>query len=127
MTEGIVQVSTKNVGKSPMITTAQVTDLTRMRATELVSHAARKNGSLMRGYEAVAKAVGVSPGWLRRFIKDYEAAREPRAAFYENIRAHYEAFCNRVEQENQIDEQRLHSLRRGPNASTEGTREKADS
>ncbi|MCU1464062.1 MAG: hypothetical protein JWO37_4137 [Acidimicrobiales bacterium] len=110
-----------------MITTAQVTDLTRMRATELVNGAARKSGSLMAAYDLVARSVGVSPGWLRRFIKNYEAAREPRAAFYENIRANYEAFCNRVEQENQIDEQRLHSLRRGPNASTEGSRGKADS
>jgi len=110
-----------------MITSAQVTDLTRMRATEMVSHAARKNGSLMRGYEAVAKSVGVSPGWLRRFIKDYEAAKEPKATVYENIRANYEAFCNRVEQENEKDELRLQALRRGPNARTEGISEKSDS
>jgi len=110
-----------------MITSAQVTDITRLRATELVSHAARKNGSLMRGYEVVARSVGVSPGWLRRFIKNYEAAKEPKATVYENIRANYEAFCNRVEQENEKDELRLQALRRGPNARTEITTEKIGS
>lgn len=110
-----------------MITTAQVTDLTRMRATELVSHAARKNGSLMRGYEIVARSVGVSPGWLRRFIKSYEAAKEPRATVYENIRASYEAFCSRVELENELDEKRLHALRRGPDASIQSGMEETES
>lgn len=110
-----------------MITTAEITDLTRMRATELVNRAERRSGSRMSAYELVARSVGVSPGWLRRFIKNYEAAREPRATFYENIRANYEAFCNRVEQENELDELRLRSLRRGPNASTKGDREESNS
>lgn len=92
-----------------MISTATVTDLTRSRANVLVERAERQTGSRMAAYEMVAQTVGVSPGWLRKLIKGYEA-KEPRASIYENIKAHYVALCNRIELENEIDEARLRLL-----------------
>ena len=92
-----------------MINTATVTNLTRSRAHALVERAERQTGSRMAAYEMVAQTIGASPGWLRKLIKGYEA-KEPRATIYENIRAHYEAFCNRVEQENRNDEALLRLL-----------------
>jgi hypothetical protein len=71
----------------------------------------------MAAYEQVAQTVGTSAGWIRKFIKGYEA-KEPRATLYENIRASYEAYCNRVELENEADELRLQSLR-SRNAATQ--------
>lgn len=127
MNEGIVQVEPKAVGKSKMISTAQVTGIARTQASELFEDAKRKTGSKMIAYENVAKAVGVSPGWFRKFVKGYEA-KEPKASVYENILANYEAFCKRVETENTIDEQRLYSLRRGRlNARTESVDEEISS
>lgn len=102
-----------------MITTAEVSNITRARAHELVARAERTTGSRMAAYEQVAQTVGASAGWLRKFIKGYEA-KEPGATIYENIRASYENFCSRVEQENEKDEQRLQALRRGPHARTQG-------
>lgn len=118
--------STKNVRKSPMISSAQINGHTKLQATELFERAKRQTGSKMLAYERVASAIGVSPGWFRKYVKGYEA-KEPKASVYENIRANYEAFCNRVEQENKNDELRLHSLRRGPNARGEAIGEKIDS
>jgi len=92
-----------------VITSAAITNMTRERAHILVDRAERKTGSRMAAYEAVAKAVGASPGWLRKLIKGYEA-KEPRATIYENIRAQYEALCSRVERENELDEARLRLL-----------------
>lgn len=71
----------------------------------------------MAAYEQVAQTVGTSASWIRKFIKGYEA-KEPRATLYENIRASYEAYCNRVELENEADELRLQSLR-NRNAATQ--------
>lgn len=116
---------TNRMRKSPMITTAEITDLTRSRAHELVARAERATGSRMAAYYEVAKLAGTSADWMRKFIKGYEA-KEPKATVFENIRVSYEAFCNRVEQENRTDELRLHSLRRGPNARHQGTSEKTE-
>ena len=109
-----------------MITSAQINGHTKLQATELFESAKRSTGSKMLAYAAVASAIGVSPGWFRKYVRGYEA-KEPKATVYENIRANYEAFCNRVEQENEKDELRLQALRRGPNARTEITTEKIGS
>ncbi len=113
---------TKIVRKSPMMTAAAITNITRERANALVERAERRTGSRMAAYEVVAQAVGVSPGWLRKLVKGYEA-KEPRATIFENIRANYEAFCNRVEQENELDEARLRLLAGNPYASSQGPNE----
>jgi hypothetical protein len=106
-----------------MISASAITSLTRSRAQALVERAERQTGSRMSAYEAVARSVGVSPGWLRKLIKGYEA-KEPRATVFENIRAHFEALCNRVEQENEIDEARLRLLAGEPYATGQGPMEK---
>lgn len=77
----------------------------------------------MAAYAQVAQTVGSSAGWIRKFIKGYEA-KEPRATLYENIRANYETFCNRVEQENRNDELRLRALKGRRNAVTASIGEK---
>jgi hypothetical protein len=100
-----------------MINSAATISLTRAQANALVERAERATGSRMAAYEQVAQTVGTSAGWIRKFIKGYEA-KEPRATLYENIRASYEAYCNRVEQENEADELRLQALRR-PHAGTQ--------
>lgn len=109
-----------------MISSAQINGHTRLQATELFESAKRKLGSKMLAYERVASAIGVSPGWFRKYVKGYEA-KEPKASVYENIRAHYSAFCERIEQENEQDELRLHALRRELNARTEGIGPKGES
>ena len=109
-----------------MMTTAAITSLTRARAYALVERAERQTGSRMAAYEMVAQTVGVSSSWLRRLIKGYEET-EPRASLFENIRVNYESLCSRVEQENELDEQRLRLLARKPNEIDEGALAQAGS
>ena len=101
-----------------MIRSATISN-TRAQANELVARAERTTGSRMAAYEQVARTVGASSGWIRKFVRGYEA-KEPRATLYENIKAHYEALCARVEQDNRADEMRLQALRGSLNATTEG-------
>jgi hypothetical protein len=122
--EGIVQVSTKNVRRSPMIGSATIST-TRAQANELVARAERETGSRMAAYEQVARTVGSSSGWIRKFVRGYEA-KEPRATLYENIKASYDALCARIEGDNRADEMRLQALRGSLNAIGEGTDAKVD-
>lgn len=108
-----------------MISSAQINGHTKLQASALFESAKRQTGSKMLAYRVVAKAIGVHHEWFRKYLKGYEA-KEPKATVYENIRANYEAFCDRVEQENQNDEMRLQALRRGPYARSESTFEKND-
>lgn len=98
---------------------------TRAQANELVARAERTTGSRMAAYEQVARRVGASSGWIRKFVRGYEA-KEPRATLYENIKAQYEALCARVEQDNRADEMRLQALRGSLNAITEGAGAESD-
>lgn len=109
-----------------MISSAVATATARSRARELVARAERKTGSRMLAYQRVAQSIGVSAEWLRRLVNDY-SAKEPRAAAFENIRLAYEDFCNRVEQENRADEQRLMRLRGDDFATGTGTLPEGDS
>jgi hypothetical protein len=61
-----------------MISSAETISTTRAQATELFARAKLKSGSKMVAYADVAKAVGTSAGWIRKFIKSYEA-KEPKA------------------------------------------------
>ena len=109
-----------------MISSAATISITRDQVEELVNRAQISTGSRMDAYAQVAQAVGSSAGWIRKFINGYEA-KEPNATLYENIRANYEAFCNRVEQENRNDEKRLHALKGRRNAGTQGFGEESHS
>ncbi|HEU4770893.1 MAG TPA: hypothetical protein VFS68_01940 [Candidatus Udaeobacter sp.] len=91
---------------------------TRAQANELVMRAERITGSRMAAYEQVARTVGTSSGWIRKFVRGYEA-KEPRATLYENIKASYDALCARIEADNRADELRLKALRGTKNAIAE--------
>jgi hypothetical protein len=107
-----------------MINSATIST-TRAQANELVARAERTTGSRMAAYEQVARTVGASSGWIRKFVRGYEA-KEPRATLYENIKASYDALCARIEQDNRDDERRLKALRGIRDAITEGASAESD-
>lgn len=108
-----------------MISSAQINGHAKLEAGELFDNARKKSGSKMLAYAEIASAIGVSPGWFRKYINGYEA-KEPKATVYENIRAAYADFCNRVEQENREDEQRLQALRSDRRARGESISQQTD-
>jgi DNA-binding transcriptional MerR regulator len=83
--------------KSPM-STADVMGVTRSMAEHLVARAENETGSRMEAYVRVARDIGVSPDWIRKFIKGSEQAKEPRATAWLNIIKLHDRICERIEQ-----------------------------
>lgn len=80
---------------------------TRRVAHALVERAERQSGSRMAAYEMVARTVGTSSSWLRKFIKGQEA-KEPGWTTGWNILDQYSRICDRVEAE--IETERAKTL-----------------
>lgn len=96
MQHGIVRMGTKIDRKSTMTTAADMTVLTRSLADKLVQQAEARTGSRMCAYQDVARAVGASAVWLRKFIKGYEV-KEPGWTIGWNLIDYYNRVCDRVE------------------------------
>lgn len=106
-------------GKRKM-SSATLTSTTRTALSLLVEREARRVGSRTVAYEIVAQTIGVSSSWIRKFLSRNETVSEPRITLFQNIRASYDALCNRVEQEHQAELQRIAALRSEMNAFDEG-------
>lgn len=102
------------------MSTAALNSLTRNALTELVSKEEKRVGSRMLAYENIARAIGSSASWVRKFISNSEEVKEPRLTLFQNIRASYENLCSRVEEENRSDERRLMLIKGELNAATKG-------
>src|SRR5690242_841257 len=85
----------KNGKRSPMST--GVADLTKNAAAFLVTREERRTGSRMMAYDNVAKTVGTSSEWLRKFVAT-NGAKEPRMSLGFSIMQFYTRVCERVEQ-----------------------------
>lgn len=99
---------------------AALTSTTRSALGLLVELEQRRTGSRMTAYENIAKHIGSSPSWIRKFLAESEEVKEPRITLFQNIRVSYEKLCNRVEQENRDDERRLMLIKGDLNAVVEG-------
>lgn len=93
------------------MSTAALNSLTRSALGELVDREEQRVGSRMLAYSNVAKAVGSSSSWIRKFIAHSTEVKEPRITLFQNIRVHYDNLCSRVEQENRDDERRLRLIK----------------
>jgi hypothetical protein len=119
MNERIVKVLSKFVRRTPM-SAAALTSTTRSALGLLVEKEQRRTGSRMTAYDNIAKIIGTSPSWIRKFLAESQEVKEPRLTLFQNIRANYEKLCNRVEQENRDDERRLLLIKGDLNAVVEG-------
>lgn len=97
-----------------------VTNATRSALIVMIEREEKRLGSREVAYGAVAKTVGASSSWVKKFVLKISEAKEPRITLFMNIRAAYENVCNRVEQENRNDEMRLRLLKGEMNAVTAG-------
>jgi hypothetical protein len=113
------QVLSKIVRSKPM-SAAALTSTTRSALGMLVQKEEQRTGSRMIAYSNIAERIGSSASWVRKFLKDSHEVKEPRITLFQNIRANYEALCNRVEQENREDERRLMLIKGEMNAVVEG-------
>lgn len=84
---------------------------TRQVANALIERAERQTGSRMAAYEMVARTVGTSSSWLRKFIKGQEA-KEPGWTTGWNILDQYSRICDRVEAEIETERAKTLALKR---------------
>lgn len=108
------------------MSTAALNSIARSALGELVDREAFRVGSRMLAYHNIAKRIGMSTSWVRKFIADTNEVAEPRITLFQNIRASYESLCSRVEQENRDDERRLRLIKGEIDAVTEGFISKAE-
>ena len=94
-----------------MSTAADLTDLTRAMASELVEREERRSGSRMIAYRDVGSAVGASASWIRKFVAGSAEAKEPRWSVGLQIIAAYDRLCSRIEQEAELERRRILALR----------------
>lgn len=99
---------------------AALVSTTRNALGAMVDKEASRVGSRTVAYEHVAQMVGASSSWIKKFLADTGEVKEPRITLFQNIRASYDALCNRVEQEHQAELQRIAALRSEMNAFDEG-------
>lgn len=98
--------------KSPMSTAALSTNISRIAAQFLIARAERQTGSRMAAYEIVAKNVGTSAEWLRKFINGSEA-KEPKWSVGWSLIDHCNrVLCTRVEQEMDQERSQILALKR---------------
>lgn len=100
--------------------------LTRSALGAMVERESRRVGSRTVAYENVARMIGASSSWVKKFLADRGEVSEPRITLFENIRQAYNNICERIEADNRADEQRLRILRGQMNAVTEGSDAKTD-
>jgi hypothetical protein len=74
-----------------------IVSLTRNVAEAFVAREERRTGSRMVAYDDIARAVGASSEWLRKFISP-SSAKEPSMAVGFKILIAYRRICERVEQ-----------------------------
>jgi hypothetical protein len=111
---------------SNIVNVDTITEATRSALGLMVSFEERRVGSVDVAYEKVAKTVGASTSWVKKFVRGDDMVAEPRMTLFLNIRAAYEDVCDRVEQEHQNEVAKLALLRGRINATTDGFVELVD-
>ena len=91
--------------------TEDIDGTTRAALKLLVAVERRHTGSLSLAYDDVAQLIGSSSSWVQKFIRDTGEVRSPCPPLLLRICAAYDQLCDRVEQENKRDEQRLRQLK----------------
>ena len=86
-------------------------DITRAALALLVAIEQRHTGSRSLAYHNVAQLVGSSSSWVQKFIRDTGEVKPPCQPLLLRICAAYDQLCERVEQQNKRDENRLRELK----------------
>ena len=99
-------------------------DITRAALALLVAIERRHTGSRSVAYENVATLIGSSSSWVQKFIRDSGEVKPPCDPLFARICAAYDQLCERVEQENKRDEDRLRELKGKSDALAQGVASK---
>ena len=93
------------------MSTIELSSTTKTALRALIEREAYRVGSRTVAFENVARMVGASSSWIRKFLTYEDAVAEPRITLFENIREAYNNICERIEADNRADEARWQALR----------------
>jgi hypothetical protein len=91
--------------------TEDIDGTTRTALKLLVAIERRHTGSRSVAYDNVAQLIGSSSSWVQKFIRDSGEVKPPCQPLFLRICAAYDQLCERVEQQNKRDENRLRELK----------------
>jgi len=77
----------------------------------LVESERRRGCKLMVAEEHVASLIGMSPSWLRKYLRNSREVSDPRIPLLLRIRTAYDDLCERIERENDAREARHRTLK----------------
>jgi hypothetical protein len=91
----------------------------------LIEQEGRRLGSKTEAYESVARTIGASSSWIRKYLTYDDRVAEPRVSLFQSISRAYDNICNRVEQEQHIERAKLAAIREEIDAVNQGIRRMA--
>ena len=97
--------------RNSKMSNVEFTATTKSALRALIEREAVKSGSRTVAYEVVARTIGASTSWVRKYLTYDDKVAEPRITLFRNISDYYNNVCERIEAENREDEHRLRQLR----------------
>ena len=88
-----------------------LTHATRLALDMLVRREEQRTRSRVAAYDNIADIIGMSSSWLQKFLRDSGEVGPPSGLPLQRFRAAYDSICERIEQENRADAQRLRELK----------------
>lgn len=102
------------------MSTIELSSTTKTALRALIEREAYRVGSRTVAFENVARMVGASSSWIRKFLTYEDAVAEPRITLFDNIRQAYNNICERIEADNRADEAHWREIRGRLNEVTSG-------
>lgn len=85
------------------MSTIEFTPTTKDVLRDLIEKETKRVGSRTLAFENVARAIGASSSWIRKFLTYDDRVAEPRMTLFQNIAAYYANICSRIEHEQQVE------------------------
>ena len=85
------------------MSTIEFTPTTKDVLRDLIEKETKRVGSRTVAFENVARTIGASSSWIRKFITYEDRVAEPRMTLFQNIAAYYANVCSRIEHEQQVE------------------------
>jgi len=98
----------RKIWKSKMSAT---TTATQSALRVLLEQEGRRLGSKTEAYESVARTIGASSSWIRKYLTYDDRVAEPRVSLFQNISKAYDHICSRVELEREIERAKLAAVK----------------
>ena len=88
------------------MSTVEFTSTVKDVLRELIEKEDQRVGSKTVAFENVARKIGASSSWIRKFLTYEDKVAEPRLSLFQNIAVYYASVCSRIEHEQQAEREK---------------------